>query len=86
MINFISSESINRLHNLISHKESATINTKLNRSYPKNQSICFLYYSMNPISQIRQFARNIIYIYLMLIQIEKTNNKLQLQSSISCYC
>ena len=39
MINLLSSKSINRLHNIISYEGSATINTKLNRTYPKNQAI-----------------------------------------------
>ena len=93
MINLISSESINRLHNIVLYEGSATINTKLNRTYPKNQSIWFLYYTMNfksstfferynPISQIPQFARNIIYVHHFITysnRNEKTNGILQLQ-------
>ena len=91
MINWISSESINRLHNIISYEGSAAINMKLNRTYPKNQSIWFMYYSMNfksstffekynSISQIPQFAKNNIYVYhFITYSNRKTNNILQLQ-------
>ena len=74
MINFISSESINRLHNTISYKGSATVNTK-------NQSKLFSILEHESNFKNSAFCQK-YYLHLSLILIEKTNNILQLQSSI----
>ena len=74
MINLISSESTNRLNNIVSYEGSATLSTKLDGAYPKSQSkisILRIYSNSqdgsifseryNPNTQIPQLARNIVY-------------------------